>query len=102
MTEVLLVLVVALAVYLPKAVPVLVVPERLPTLVRRWLSYVAPALLSALVAPTVLAPGDRLAPPVGLVAACAVALAVVLATHRLLWALAAGVLVVVLLGAARV
>ena len=39
-----------------RRIPVLFVPERLPSPVQRWLRYVAPAVRSALVAPTVLAP----------------------------------------------
>ena len=93
-----LIVLVALAVYLPKGLPVLLVPERLPRPLERWLQYVAPAVLSALVAPTVLAPPEDAA---GTWRACAYAVAFVLAlaTRRMLVA-AGGGLAVVALGAA--
>jgi branched-subunit amino acid transport protein len=48
-----LVLAMALAVYLPKALPILLL-DRLPRPIENWLAYVAPAVLGALVGPTVL------------------------------------------------
>lgn len=49
-----------LAVYLPKAVPLLLLQGRIPPGVQRWLKYVAPAVLAAMVAPTILAPEGHL------------------------------------------
>jgi branched-subunit amino acid transport protein len=62
-TELLIVLGMAVAVYLPKAAPLVVVSERLTARLRGWLEYVAPAVLGALVAPRILAPTGDLAPP---------------------------------------
>lgn len=52
-----------LAVYLPKALPLLLLGDRLSPGVQRWLKYVAPAVLSAMVAPAILTPGGELTLP---------------------------------------
>jgi branched-subunit amino acid transport protein len=56
LTDLPAIVLVALAVYLPKAVPLFLISERIPLSVRRWLDFVAPAVLAALVAPSILAP----------------------------------------------
>lgn len=87
------------AVYLPKAVPLVLTPERLPPPVERWLAYVAPALLSALVAPAILAPrGEILAPGPHHLPYLAAGL-VALLTRGMLRSLGAGLLVLLLLEA---
>lgn len=60
LTELGPVAIMALAVYLPKALPLLLVSDRLPAVVQRWLAYVAPAVLAALIAPAILAPGREI------------------------------------------
>ncbi len=54
--QALTILAMTFAVYLPKALPLVALGERLPPLVRSWLGYVAPALLAALVAPAIVTP----------------------------------------------
>lgn len=93
-----LVVFMALAVYLPKGLPVLLARERLPRPLERWLRYVAPAVLSALVAPTARAPSEDAA-AMWRAAAYVVAFALALATRRMLIA-AGGGLAIVALGAA--
>jgi branched-subunit amino acid transport protein len=63
LSDLLTILVIALAVLLPKALPLLLVSDRMHPLVRRWLDYVAPAVLAALVAPSIFTPDRVLAPP---------------------------------------
>ena len=95
------VLAVALGVYLPKALPLLLLSGHLSAGVRRWLGYVAPAVLAALVAPVVLAPNRALAPPGWQALGYLAAFLVAVATRRMLPALAVGlavVLAVTLLG----
>jgi len=86
----------ALGVYVPKVLPLVLLSGRLPPGVRRWLGYVAPAVLAALVAPVVLAPRHQLQLPgweaLGYVAAALVALA----TRRMFPAIAAGLGVVLI------
>jgi branched-subunit amino acid transport protein len=53
----------ALAVYVPKALPLVVVSEGLTARLRPWLQRVAPAVLGALVAPSILTPAGHLAAP---------------------------------------
>lgn len=79
----------ALAVWLPKGLPLLLVSDRLPPGVARWLHYVAPAVLAALVAPNILMPDGRLHLGWGL-APYAVAFAVALLTRRVIPTLGAG------------
>lgn len=50
----------ALAVWLPKGLPLLLVSDRLSPQVQVWLRYVAPAVLAAMVAPAILAPDTQL------------------------------------------
>jgi branched-subunit amino acid transport protein len=80
----------AAAVYLPKAVPLVVVSEALTARLGAWLRYVAPAILGALVAPSMLTWSGRL---VGLdwhLLGFGVAVLVALATRRVVVALACG------------
>jgi branched-subunit amino acid transport protein len=53
----------ALAVYLPKLLPLALVSERQAARLRGWLQYVAPAVLGALVAPSIVAPAGHLQAP---------------------------------------
>jgi branched-subunit amino acid transport protein len=95
-TELLIILGMAVAVYLPKALPLVLISERLTSRLKRWLQYVAPAVLGALVAPSILAPSGRLAAPGWDLAAYAVAFVVAVATRRMIPSLAAGMAAIVL------
>ena len=86
----------ALGVYLPKLLPLVLLAGRLPPAVRRWLGYVAPAVLGALVAPAILAPEGRLALPGIDGLGYAAAFLVAVATRRMLPAVAAGLAVALL------
>jgi branched-subunit amino acid transport protein len=93
--DVLLVLAMAGAVYVPKALPLVVASEDLTLRLRPWLQYVAPAVLGALVAPSILGPS----PPPALAwshAAFAVAFVVALLTRKMIPALATGLAALVL------
>jgi branched-subunit amino acid transport protein len=79
-----------LAVYLPKALPLLLLKGRLSPGVERWLKYVAPAVLSAMVAPSILVPEGRLVAPGWTQVPFLVALAVTIITRRMFVAVAAG------------
>lgn len=94
--DLLLILGMAVAVYAPKALPLIVVSEELTTRRRRWLQYVAPAVLGALVAPTIIAPSTQLATPGWDQSAYVVAFAVVLRTRRMVPSLAAGLAMLLL------
>lgn len=94
-TELLLVLGMAVAVYVPKALPLVVVSESLTTRLRPWLHYVAPAVLGALVAPSIVAPAGQLAAPGWDQSGYVVAFLVALRTRRMLPSLAAGMVVIV-------
>ena len=66
LTQLPLLLAMALCVYLPKAIPLIAVSAGAGTRskkVRTWLAYVSPAVLSALVAAEIAAPGGSLTPP---------------------------------------
>ena len=91
----------ALGVYLPKALPLLLLGDRLGPRARRWLRYVAPAVLSALVAPAILVPSATLVLPGWELLAYAAALVVALATRRMLPSLGVGLAGVVLVTLAR-
>ena len=95
--ELLIVVGMALAVYLPKAAPRVVISERLTSRLRGWLEYVAPAVLGALVAPSILAPDGELAPPTWEQLAFGVAFVVALVTRKMVPSLAAGLLALVIL-----
>jgi branched-subunit amino acid transport protein len=95
-SELLIIVGMAVAVYVPKAVPLVLIDERLIARARRWLEYVAPAVLGALVAPSILAPGGRLADPGWGQAAYVVAFVVAVWTRRMIPSLAAGIVAVVL------
>lgn len=89
------------AVYLPKALPLLLLKDRISPGVQRWLKYVAPAVLSAMVAPAILVPNGRLEMPGWSQAPFLVTLVVTILTRRMFAALAAGLatlLAVTLLG----
>ena len=95
-SELLIVVGMAVAVYLPKALPLVLISESLIARLQRWLQYVAPAVLGALVAPSIVAPAGR---PAGLgwdQAAYVVAFVVAIWTRRMLPSLAAGMAAVVL------
>ena len=51
----------ALATYFTRYAMIAALGRELPPLLRRWLRYVPPAVLAALVAPAALAPGGHLA-----------------------------------------
>jgi branched-subunit amino acid transport protein len=85
----------AVAVYLPKALPLVLISEGLTNRLRGWLQYVAPAVLGALVAPSILAPSGRPANPSWDQAAYVVAFAVAIWTRRIIPSLAAGMATIV-------
>jgi branched-subunit amino acid transport protein len=95
-TDVPSILLMALAVFLPKAVPLLLVPERIAPSVRRWLDYVAPAVLAALVAPSIVLENGEVAAPRWEHLAFTVTFAVAVWTRRMLPSLASGVAVLLL------
>jgi branched-subunit amino acid transport protein len=89
-SEALVVVGMALAVYFPKLLPLIALPQSVTEWLRPWLRYVAPAVLGALIAPAILAPSEpggafgwRLLP---FGAACVAAVL----TRRMVPALAAG------------
>ena len=66
LSPLILLLVMALCVYLPKAIPLVSVSlgsGARSAKLRTWLEYVSPAVLSALVAAEIVAPGGSLTPP---------------------------------------
>src|SRR5262245_41161902 len=85
----------ALAVFLPKAVPLLLVTDHLTPGVRRWLDYVAPAVLAALVAPSIVSPGGTFGPPRLEQLAFVATFGVAVLTRRMLPSIVAGVAVLV-------
>jgi branched-subunit amino acid transport protein len=89
-SELLVVLGMAVAVYLPKLIPLVVVSETITNHLRPWLRYVAPAILGALVGPAILTPVGQLAPPGLAHLPFVFAFAAALATRRMLPSLAAG------------
>ena len=83
----------ALCVYLPKAVPLAAVslgPGARAARLRTWLEYVSPAVLSALVAGEIAAPGGALISPRLEHLSYLAVIAVGLITRRVWLALAAG------------
>jgi branched-subunit amino acid transport protein len=92
-TEVLVVLGMAVAVYVPKLVPLVLVSDDLVRRVRPWLEFVAPAVLGALVAPSIVASAVDAWPASA--ASFVVALLVALVSRRMLPSLAAGLAVLV-------
>ena len=93
--DLLLVAVMVLAVYLPKALPLLLLKDRISPGVQRWLKYVAPAVLSAMVAPAILMPEGRLVAPNLAQAPFVVTLLVAIFSRRMFAAVAAGFATVV-------
>lgn len=100
--ELLIILGMAVAVYLPKVLPLVLIPERLTARLQRWLQYVAPAVLGALVAPSIVAPTGRPAAPGWDQAAYLVAFGVAVLTRRMLPSLAAGMTAIVVVALLRV
>jgi branched-subunit amino acid transport protein len=95
-TELLVILAMALAVYVPKALPLVTVSEGLTIRLRPWLKYVAPAVLGALVAPSIVAPSGQLAAPGWDQSGYLVAFLVAFVTRRMVPSLAAGLATIVL------
>ena len=95
-SELLIIAGMAIAVYLPKALPLVLISKRLTTRLQRWLQYVAPAVLGALVAPSIVAPAGRPAAPGWDQAAYLVAFVVAASTRRMLPSLGAGMIAIVL------
>ena len=95
LTDLLTILVIALAVLLPKALPLVLVSDRIHPLVRRWLDFVAPAVLAALVAPSIFAPDRVLAPPRLEMLAFVATFVAALITRRMLPSVASGLVVLV-------
>jgi branched-subunit amino acid transport protein len=86
----------ALAVYIPKLLPLVVVSESATERLRPWLRYLAPAVLGALVGPAIVAPSGQPAGP-GLVhLPFVVAFLTALIWRKMVPALAAGLLAVAL------
>jgi branched-subunit amino acid transport protein len=96
-TDVLTIVVIALAVYLPKGLPMLLVSDRLLKAIGRWLEFVAPAVLAALVAPSIFISDGALATPRLVHLAFVGTFVVAILTRRMLPAVAAGVAVLVAL-----
>jgi branched-subunit amino acid transport protein len=80
----------------PKAVPLIVVSEGLTARMRPWLQYVAPAVLGALVAPSIIAPSGHLTPPGLDQTGYLVAFVVAIVTRRMIPSLAAGLATIIL------
>jgi branched-subunit amino acid transport protein len=95
-SELLVIVGMAVAVYLPKALPLVLISDRLTSRLRSWLQYVAPAVLGALVAPSIVSPAGRPAIPGWDQAAYVVAFVVAVRTRRMIPSLAAGMAAVVL------
>ena len=93
--DLLAILVISAAVYLPKGLPLVLVGDRLSPGVRRWLEYVAPAVLAALVAPTILVSDRALTPPRWELLAFVATFVVALLTRRMLPSLGAGAVVLI-------
>src|SRR5438876_6450403 len=85
LTDVAIILGMALAVYVPKVLPLVLISERHAEPLKRWLIYVAPAVLGALVAPSIV-----LRPLGWELAAFGVAALVAGLTRRMVLALAIG------------
>lgn len=75
--------------------PLALVTERQAERLRRWLVYVAPAVLGALVAPSIFAPDGYLASPGWDLAAYVLAAFVAATTRRLVTPLAVGVVALI-------
>jgi len=99
--DLLAILVTAAAVYVPKALPLVLVGDRLPRGVRQWLEYVAPAVLAALVAPTILVSDRALIPLRWELLAFVATFVTALITRRMLPSLAAGVITLIAIVVAR-
>ena len=95
-SELLVIVGMAIAVYLPKALPLVLISERATARLEGWLQYVAPAVLGALVAPSIVAPDGRLGAIGWDQAAYVVAFVVAVWTRRMIPSLAAGIAAVVL------
>ncbi|HEY3057518.1 MAG TPA: AzlD domain-containing protein [Chloroflexota bacterium] len=83
----------SLAVFTPKVLPLVLVGDRLAPPVRRWLEFVAPAVLAALVAPSIFTADRAIAPPRWELLAFGVTFVVAVITRRMLPPVAAGLAV---------
>ena len=100
LTQLPLLVTMALCVYLPKAIPLISVSlgsDARSARVRAWLEYVSPAVLSALVAAEIAAPGGTLTPPRLEHLSYVAVIAIGLTTRRVWLALLAGLALYLLL-----
>ncbi len=88
--DLLTILVVALAVYVPKALPLLLIGDRTLQPIRRWLELIAPAVLAALVAPSILISDHALTQPRPLHLVFAATFIAAIVSRRMLPSLAVG------------
>jgi branched-subunit amino acid transport protein len=95
LSDLLTILLIAVAVLLPKAVPLVLVSDQMHPLLRRWLDYVAPAVLAALVAPSIFTPDRVLAPPRLEQLVFVATFVAALVTRRMLPSVASGLVVLV-------
>lgn len=86
-----------LAVYLPKALPLILMRDRISPAVQRWLKYVAPAVLSAMVAGMIAAPDGHLITPGWTQLPYLATLVVAVATRRMFVAVGSGLVVLLVL-----
>jgi branched-subunit amino acid transport protein len=84
------------AVYLPKAVPLFLFGAAMPVWLRRWLEYVAPAVLAALVAPQIFLADHAIASPRPAHLALLATFVVALVTRRMLPPVVVGLTVLVI------
>jgi branched-subunit amino acid transport protein len=96
-SELLIIVGMVIAVYVPKALPLVLISERLTARLQRWLQYVAPSVLGALVAPSIVSPSGRAAGLGWDQAPYLMAFAVAIWTRRMIPSLAAGMVAIVLL-----
>lgn len=83
---------IALATYFTRYAMIVAMDRELPPLVRRWLGYIPPAVLAALVVPTALAPQGQVV--IGLRAWAVLAgAAVAWRTRSVLWTIVVGLVV---------
>jgi branched-subunit amino acid transport protein len=94
--ELLVIVGMALAVFLPKALPLIVVSEGLSTRLEPWLRYVAPAVLGALIAPAIVSPAGQVAAPGWDLTPYLAALVAALVTRRMVPSLSVGLVALVL------
>ena len=95
LADVAAILITSAAVFAPKALPIVLVGDHLPRPVRRWLEFVAPAVLAALVAPSIFTADRTLAPLRWEVLAFGATFIVAVVTRRMLPPVATGLAVLV-------